>query len=198
VKPFSDVALLTPRLRLRPLAATDAEPLYDIYSDPDFMRYWSSAPWTSMDQATQLIERDLRELAAGEHVRLGIFLRDGDGLIGTCSLFNLNAQCRRGEVGYGIARPHWRKGYMFEAVSALIGFAFGELDLHRLEADIDPRNAGSARSLEKLGFIREGLLRERWIVGDEVSDSALYGLLARDWRHASLTTPDPESRCADK
>ena len=63
-----------------------------------------------MDQATQLIERDLRELAAGEHVRLGIFLRDGDGLVGTCSLFNLNAQCRRGEVGYGIARPHWRKG----------------------------------------------------------------------------------------
>ncbi|HQA34227.1 MAG TPA: GNAT family N-acetyltransferase [Casimicrobium huifangae] len=198
MKPFADVALLTPRLRLRPLAIIDAESLYGIYSDPEFMRYWSSAPWTSIDQATQLIERDLRELPAGEHLRLGIFLRDGDALIGTCSLFHLSAQCRRGEVGYGIARPHWRKGYMFEAVSALIGFAFGELNLHRLEADIDPRNAGSARSLEKLGFIREGLLRERWIVGDEVSDSALYGLLARDWRHASLTTPDPESRCADK
>ena len=85
MKPFSDVALLTPRLRLRPLAVADAESLYRIYSDPEFMRYWSSAPWTSMDQVTQLIERDLRELAAGEHVRLGIFLRDGDGLIGTCS-----------------------------------------------------------------------------------------------------------------
>ena len=66
-------------------------------------------------------------------------------------------------------------------VRALIGFAFGELGLNRLEADIDPRNLASARSLESLGFTREGLLRERWIVNGEVSDTALYGLLAREW-----------------
>ena len=53
--------------------------------------------------------------------------------------------------------------------------------LNRVEADIDPRNEASARTLERLGFRREGLLRERWIVGDEVSDTALYGLLQRDW-----------------
>ena len=70
---------------------------------------------------------------------------------------------------------------MFEAVSALIDFAFAGLSLNRLEADIDPRNTTSASSLEKLGFQREGYLRERWIVGTEISDSALYGLLARDW-----------------
>ena len=56
------------------------------------------------------------------------------------------------------------------------------IGLNRLEADIDPRNVASAGLLERLGFVREGLLRERWIVGDEVSDSALYGLLASDRR----------------
>lgn len=180
MRPFSDVSLTTPRLHLRPLAPADAGPLFGIYADPEFMRYWSSPPWTSIEQATRLIDRDLRELAAGEHLRLGIFLRDAGALVGTCSLFNFNEACRRAEIGYGIARTHWRQGCMSEAVGALIGWAFGDLGLHRLEADIDPRNLASARSLEKLGFVREGLLRERWIVGQEVSDSALYGLLARD------------------
>jgi RimJ/RimL family protein N-acetyltransferase len=71
---------------------------------------------------------------------------------------------------------------MHEALLALLDFGFGELDLNRIEADIDPRNSTSARTLERLGFTREGYLRERWIVGDEVSDTALYGLLRREWR----------------
>jgi RimJ/RimL family protein N-acetyltransferase len=146
------------------------------------MRFWSSEAWTSLQQATELITKDQRELAAGEHLRLGIFLRGTPSLVGTCSLFHLVAQCRRAEIGYGIVREHWRQGYMFEAVSTVIKFAFEDLALNRLEADIDPRNTASARSLEKLGFVKEGLLRERWIVGAETSDSALYGLLAKDWR----------------
>lgn len=56
------------------------------------------------------------------------------------------------------------------------------MKLNRIEADIDPRNAASARVHERLGFVRERLLRERWIVGDEVTDSALYGLLRSDRR----------------
>ncbi|TXH51963.1 MAG: N-acetyltransferase [Burkholderiaceae bacterium] len=185
MRSFRDVALDTPRLMLRPLAQDDAAGLFRIFSDPEFMRYWSTPPWASVDEAHALIARDQRELADGEHLRLGVFQRDGGVLIGTASLFHLNEACRRAEIGYGIARPHWRRGYMGEAVRALIAYAFGELGLHRLEADIDPRNIASARSLESLGFTREGLLRERWIVGGEVSDSALYGLLAREWPAAT-------------
>jgi RimJ/RimL family protein N-acetyltransferase len=73
---------------------------------------------------------------------------------------------------------------MHEALVELVRFAFTDLNLNRLEADIDPRNTASARSLERLGFTREGYLRERWIVGDEVSDTALYGLLQREWQAA--------------
>jgi RimJ/RimL family protein N-acetyltransferase len=71
---------------------------------------------------------------------------------------------------------------MQEALGALLDFGFGELDLNRIEADIDPRNSASARTLERLGFTKEGYLRERWIVGEEVSDTAIYGLLRREWR----------------
>ena len=55
------------------------------------------------------------------------------------------------------------------------------LALNRVEADIDPRNAASANTLERLGFQNEGLLRERWVVDGEVSDSGIYGLLRLDW-----------------
>jgi RimJ/RimL family protein N-acetyltransferase len=179
--PLFDVVLRTTRLVLRPLSPQDAEPLFAIYSDPEFTRYWSSLPWRSLEEATDYIERDRQQRAAGQCLRLGIFLQATRELVGTCSLFNLNLPCRRAELGYGIARAHWRRGYQFEAVSVLIRFAFAELGFHRLEADVDPRNISSLRSLEKLGFVREGLMRERWIVGEEISDSAIFGLLARDW-----------------
>jgi RimJ/RimL family protein N-acetyltransferase len=61
------------------------------------------------------------------------------------------------------------------------------MGLHRIEADIDPRNTASARCLERLGFVKEGLLRERWIVEGEVSDSAIYGLLQPDWASGAAT-----------
>ena len=140
-----------------------------------------------MDQAVEMIASDQQELAQGKHLRLAIIRKQDASFIGTCSLFNLARQCRRAEIGYGIAPGFWRQGYMAEAVSALITWAFSDLQLHRLEADIDPRNKASAASLVKLGFVQEGLLRERWIVDGEVSDSALYGLLARDWPPVSAS-----------
>src|SRR5260221_531021 len=67
------------------------------------------------------------------------------------------------------------------AVVAGLG-ALYKANLNRLEADIDPRNVASARSLERFGFKKEGHLRERWIVAGEVSDTGFYGLLQSDWR----------------
>jgi [ribosomal protein S5]-alanine N-acetyltransferase len=85
---------------------------------------------------------------------------------------------------------------MTEAASAPIEHAFGALNMRRIEADIDPRNVASARLLERLGFVREGLLRERWLVGEEVSDSLLYGLLERD-RRTNRTHVDPRGKPDD-
>ncbi|MEC5217452.1 ribosomal-protein-alanine N-acetyltransferase [Actimicrobium sp. GrIS 1.19] len=179
---YSGIQLSTARLDLRPLASGDAPALFEILANPEFMRYWSSPPWTAIEQAVAFIEKDQAEMARDEHIRLGIFLRETARLIGTCSLFKIDRQCRRAELGYGIAQPYWRSGFMSEAVSALLAFGFSTLNLNRVEADIDPRNTASGRSLEKLGFLQEGVLRERWIVGGEVSDSALYGLLLKEWR----------------
>lgn len=177
---FADVRLRTPRLLLRPLQPSDAPALFAMHADAQFMRYWSGPPWTDIQQAHALIEADRQALAANTHLRLAVEAEAG--VVGTCSLFHLHRDSRRAELGYGIARPHWRRGYMREAVAALLALAFGPLELRRIEADADPRNIASCGALERLGFVREGLLRGRWLVGGEVSDTAFYGLLAADFQ----------------
>ena len=114
-------------------------------------------------------------------MRLGMETVADGRLIGQCSLFNFNAQCQRCDIGYGMAFDAWGHGYMLEALTAVLDYGFAELGLNRVEADIDPRNAASAKTLERLGFQNEGFLRERWVVDGEVSDSGIYGLLRRDW-----------------
>ncbi len=84
---------------------------------------------------------------------------------------------RRMELGYMLSPARWGKGLASDAVRTALRFAFSEMDLHRVEAELDPRKAASTRLLERLGSHREGLLRERWFVYDEWCDSALYGLL---------------------
>jgi ribosomal-protein-alanine N-acetyltransferase len=181
---FDQLVLATPRLRLRPLKPSDAEPMFRIFSDPDVMRYWSTPPWASIEEAHKIIERDAVAMPAGEHVRLGMEIAETGEFIGMCSLFDFDKQSQRCMLGYGMSRDHWGSGYMHEALVTLIDHAFGALGFRRIEADIDPRNTGSARSLERLGFVKEGHLRERWKVGEEISDSDLYGLLRREWSHA--------------
>jgi ribosomal-protein-alanine N-acetyltransferase len=184
--PVTPPDLTTPRLVLRPLRDSDAEALFAVFSDPAVMRYWSTPPWVDLAQARRKIADDAAGHAAGEHLALGIVRRDDGRLIGRCTLFDRSPGCRRAQVGYGLAASAWGRGFATEAVTALLDHGFGALDLNRVEADIDPRNTASARTLERLGFRREGVLRERWIVDGEVSDSAIYGLLRREWvaRHA--------------
>lgn len=178
--------LETPRLRLRELAEDDASALFALYSDPETMRYWSCPAYQDPAQALGLIRSIHRGQQAGELVEWGVVARGADRLAGTLTLHQLDEGNRRAELGFLLGRPWWGQGLMREAAEAALAFAFAAdgLDLHRLEADTDPRNLASIRLLERLGFQREGQLRQRWCVAGEWSDSAMYGLLAPDWRAA--------------
>jgi len=111
----------------------------------------------------------------------GIARLSDDKIIGTTTLFNLSGKNRRAEIGYALNRRFWGNGFVNEALISLFDFAFAELSLHRVEADVDPQNAASIRVLERLGFQKEGFLRERWIVGGKFFDALFYGLLRSDW-----------------
>lgn len=173
--------IATPRLILRWISEDDIDSLYEIFSDPQVMRYWSSVPLPSREAAAEL-QREIAESNESERMfKWGLALRDSNTLIGTTTLFNLNLDNGRAEIGYAMGRAHWGKGYMNEGLKALVQYAFDVMELRRLEADVDPRNAPSIRTLERLGFQQEGLLRERWHVNGEIQDALFYGLLHREW-----------------
>ncbi len=96
-------------------------------------------------------------------------------------MFRIQTESRRAEIGYYLARPHWGNGYNHEALTRIVEYGFVDLDLNRIEADIDPQNVASVKAVRRLGFLDEGLLRERWIVAGTVSDSLIVGLLRSDW-----------------
>jgi [ribosomal protein S5]-alanine N-acetyltransferase len=178
---LAEVRLCTQRLLLRPLEQSDAAELLRIHADAAVMRFSNLSPWTSIDQANDLIEQSARGLRAGRQLCLGIIPAEVGSVVGTSTLFDVIDTSRRAELGFLLGLDWWGKGYMAEALGAVIKHAFLELNLNRLEADTDPRNERSLATLERLGFVREGYLRERWIVGEEKSDTVLLGLLRRDW-----------------
>ncbi|GAB3437007.1 GNAT family N-acetyltransferase [Massilia solisilvae] len=178
---LTPTVLSTARLRLRWMIEADAPAHFAVFSDPEVTRFWSSGPWTDMQQAVDAIGRELAAYRDGSAVRFAVELADQPGLIGTVSLHRFVDQSRRCEIGYAFGREHWNKGYAAEAAKAVLDYGFRVLDLNRVEADIDPRNLASARVLERLGFRKEGFLPERWIVQGEPADTLYYGLLRRYW-----------------
>lgn len=177
-----DVILTSERLVLRPLHEDDADDIFATYADPEVMRYWTGAPWTERTRALEYIAAGERDIADGTAMRLGLEHKLTGRCIGQVTLFHFDMQNRRCDLGYALNRAHWGQGYIGEALQVLLDFGFGALGLNRMEADIDPRNTPSLRTAERLGFVQEGLLRERWLVNGEVCDTALYGLLLRDWK----------------
>jgi [ribosomal protein S5]-alanine N-acetyltransferase len=174
--------LEAPRVRLRALTDRDIDALFAIFSDEVMMRFWSTLPMKERAEAERYLASIRSGFADQTLFQWGVERRDDGEVLGTCTLFNFHRASRRAELGYCLRSPWWGKGYMGEALAALIDYAFGTLRLRRLEADVDPGNAASLRILERMGFTREGLLRERWDIGGQIGDTVFLGLLDREWR----------------
>jgi RimJ/RimL family protein N-acetyltransferase len=174
--------LTTERLRLRWLTPADAPALFAIFGDPEVCRYWGFAVLPDLAAAGALQRQIESHFADGSLYQWGVAERDTGHIIGTCTLASITREHHRAEIGFALARAFWGKGFMSEALPALLRHAFGEMELHRIEADVDPRNLASMRLLERLGFQREGYLRERHHMNGEIQDAVLYGLLRHEWR----------------
>ena len=170
------------RVHLRAHHDGDLDDLYAVHADPRVMRYWSFPAWTERAQSQARLADAMAGRDADRKLCWAIAGRDDDRLIGGVTLFAIDRAQGRAEVGYSLRADHWGRGLASEALQLALDHAFDTLGLRRIEADIDPRNTASCLLAERLGFVREGLLRERWRVADELQDSAIYGLLARDWR----------------
>ena len=174
--------LRTARLRLRPVSSADADALFAMHRSAHVLRYWDAPPWSEPARAERFITASRQMADDGTGVRLVIERVADTAFVGWCSLTRWNPDFRSAATGYCLDDAAWGHGYATEATRALLQWAFDTLDLNRVQAETDTRNAASARVLEKLGFVHEGTLREDCVVNGEVSDSWVFGLLRREWR----------------
>lgn len=156
----------TRRLVLRELRRDDAPSLHTIWSDPVVLEFLVFDPFESEERTVAMIDLLKGLPATGEGIRWVITLASDGSVMGTCGFHNWKKEHFRAEVGYELGKDYWRKGYMTEALEAILEHGFGEMNLNRVEAFVTDGNERSLGLLKKLGFAAEGCLRQyEWARG---------------------------------
>lgn len=157
------------RVELRPLAIDDAEALYEGFSDPEVMRYWSTPPHTSLEQTEAWVRAAVESAASGQSIEMAV-LHEGK-LAGRVGFW------RGDEVGFLFLRRAWGKAIAREAVARVIDHAFRNRDWSRVIADVDPLNERCLRMLAALGFRETGRAERTWCVGGQWVGSVYLELM---------------------
>jgi RimJ/RimL family protein N-acetyltransferase len=143
------------RVTLRPIRLADADALWAIYGDPEVMRYASDPVFTDRSMVLQMIASVQRLLAARQSIEWAIELNATGEVIGTCGLHGFDALAREAQVGCMLGRVHWGHGLMAEALRRLLRFAWEDIEVGDLLADIDDDNVRSQALFRTLGFRRD-------------------------------------------
>jgi len=177
----------TDRLVLRLMTADDVDDVYAYQSREDVVRYLLFEPRTRDEVAKRVSEfAAATTLAAdGDYLQLALEL-PGTGeaparVIGD-SYFKISSlENSRGEIGWSLHPDFAGKGYASEAARATLGIAFDTIGLHRVQAELDPRNAASVALCTRLGMREEAhFVRDLWFKG-EWADTGMYAILREEW-----------------
>lgn len=172
----------TARLELVEIGLQHKEEIYQIWSRDEVMQYYGSDTFTDAEQATGIIRSFGEGFASGQAIRWGIVLKESGKLVGTIGIHNWNKRAERAEIGYELHPDHWRKGLAKEAVHAVLDHSFNELGINRIGALVFPENKVSRGMLQKMGFLKEGLLRAYLHQGGRSYDSFMFSLLKTEWK----------------
>ncbi len=181
-----EMELVTPRLLLRELRPDDWPALYHFESDPDAVR-WQSYDVRTEEECREYIARAVEDGAANPRTTYELAvtrLDGGDTMIGRVALHLAKPEAGEAAIWYILTPSEHGRGFATEAMRAVVDFGFARLELHRIWADIDPRNAASRRVLEKLGFRCEAHHIENEFLKGEWCDTEIHALLAREWVQA--------------
>lgn len=170
--------LQTNRLFLRQITPADAPALFHLRSNPQVMQYLDRPPAKTVDDALALIQLITDMLQQNEAITWGLFPKEGSPLSGTIGFWRIAKEHYRAEIGYLLHPSLQGKGLMQEAMNTVLAYGFSALQLHSVEANVNPDNTASIRLLERSGFVREAYFRESYFYNGRFLDSAVYSLLA--------------------
>lgn len=171
----------TERLELRLLVEGDLEDVHAWMSDPAVAEYQLYEPRSRDEVADHIAKAAPRTTLEVDEdwIEFGIGL---EGRIIGCIFFNLkNVADSTAEIGWALTAADQGKGYAQEAAVAVLELAFGEMGLHRVFADLDPRNTPSIRLCERLGMRHEAHHVEHMMFKGTWADTGVYALLEREW-----------------
>jgi len=178
--PFPD--LVSERLHLRRISAEDAAVIFAMRSSAEMMKYIPRPLYTQHDEARAYVTRADNMIAANEGIEWAITLKGNKQMIGTAGLYRLKPHHHRSELGYMLLPEYRGKGIATEVVKLMLDFRFDQLNLHSMEAVIDPGNIASERVLQKNGFIKEAHIKENEFFNGEYIDTVIYSLLKRNYK----------------
>lgn len=171
----------TDRLLMREISMGDIYDIFRVFSSENVMKYYGMFPIEEMHQAERLVRTFRDGFDDQKSIRWAITLKATGEFLGTCGFHNMQLRSYRAEIGYEIGEKHWNRGYVTEAINAMLEFGFGIMNLNRIEALVYPENTSSHRALEKLGFKEEGLLREYAYFREIFQDLVMHSLLKREY-----------------
>lgn len=174
--------LYTERLILNRPTLHDLEDfLFHINSTEDYSKnlFNISFPFTP-EQAEKWLERCDLGIDTGASLRFAVREKEAGKLIGTLGL-HLNREHQKAELGYWLGKDFWGKGYLTEALAAILKFGFEELNLNKIYATHFLYNPGSGRVMQKAGMKFEGLQKQEYFQHGEFLDVHRYALLKKDF-----------------
>jgi len=166
---------------LRDLRTTDAPSLFSLLTTEEVSRFISPPP-TTVEGFERFIAWAQRQRRAGSYVCFAVTLANDDTAIGIFQLRELEPGFGTAEWGFAIGSPYWGTGVFQEGAELLVGFAFEQVGVHRLEARAAVRNGRGNGALRKIGAVQEGLLRKSFLRNGEYLDQMLWTILDEDWQ----------------
>lgn len=165
------------------LVEEDAEELFALVDENRaYLRQW--LPWLDQNTEVEHTRVFIRATRKQHEDRNGFAcgIRRRGTLVGVVGVHGIDWTNRKTSVGYWVGQTHQGQGIVTRACRALLSYLFDELGLNRVEIGCAPGNTKSAAIPERLGFVREGLLRQPEWLYDRFVDHVVYGLLAAEWR----------------
>lgn len=176
---FSVFPLLeTKRLLLRACTDEDIPAIFRMRSDPDVRRYSDRDPAKSIDEIHDFLKIIRSGMENNNAISWTITMKGSDEMLGDIAFWRMQKEHYRAEIGYSLWKDHWRKGIMSEAMETVLDYGFSKMNLHSVEANVNPNNTASIALLEKSGFVREAYFRENFHYKGKFFDSAVYSKLA--------------------
>ncbi|MDF2505279.1 MAG: acetyltransferase, ribosomal protein N-acetylase [Clostridium sp.] len=170
----------TGRLNLREIKQEDAESIYKILSNPEVIKHDTFELFANIKQAEDMIKWVNDIYKQKRAIFWGITLKNNPEVIGFCKC-EVEIPKVRADLGYDLRREYWNMGIMTETLGAVIEFAFQSLDVNRIEATVSTENNSSIRVLEKSGFVKEGILRERCYMRGNCHDMMMLSILKKEY-----------------